>query len=295
MPEGDKRISRCTLYAALGPSSHADSFTLTRLTDKGFENVKDAKAWASGKLTNAMLNGEERFYAVARGHKPGIYNDWSVAQPQIAGFKGPKFQRCDTHAEAVEYIRVHGSQAAQAALAKEEGLEPPAKKGKSSSKKAVLNDDDPDVLEVYTDGASRGNGRAGAVAGYGVFFGEGDERNVSERLRDGEPTNNRAELTAILRTLEIVPIDQKLRICCDSQYSLSCITDWYKKWMANNWKKSSDGQKVQNQDLIKAIREIIDEREGAGMETLFQKVAGHAEIPGNVAADKLAVAGALKR
>ena len=49
-------------------------------------------------------------------------------------------------------------------------------------------------LHIYTDGACRGNGTPHARAGYGVYYGPNDPRNISERL-SGAQTNNRAELT----------------------------------------------------------------------------------------------------
>lgn len=83
---------------------------------------------------------------------------------------------------------------------------------------------------------------------------------------------------------------QALRIVSDSKYSINCVTDWYRNWMKNDW-KTSTGSIVQNQDLIKAIRELIDARDKAGAPTMWKWVAGHATDPGNIAADRLAVAG----
>ena len=56
-------------------------------------------------------------------------------------------------------------------------------------------------IVVYTDGACSNNGKKSAKAGIGVYFGEGDPRNISERIT-GKQTNNAAELTAILRAVE---------------------------------------------------------------------------------------------
>jgi ribonuclease HI len=55
-----------------------------------------------------------------------------------------------------------------------------------------------DALVLYTDGACSGNGTANARAGYGVFFGSKDPRNVAAPLEGELQTNNRAELQAIL-------------------------------------------------------------------------------------------------
>lgn len=59
------------------------------------------------------------------------------------------------------------------------------------------------TVRVYTDGACSENGKHGATGGIGVFFGPGDPRNISEPLAGDYPTNNRAEITAVLRALEV--------------------------------------------------------------------------------------------
>lgn len=153
------------------------------------------------------------------------------------------------------------------------------------------------LTEIYTDGSSIGNGKVGASAGVGVFFGEGDVRNISERLaRDSPQTNQRAELTAILRALQAVDAAEGVRIMTDSKYSISCVTDWYRKWSQTGWVTSAGGaggrQPVKNADLVRAIRAAIDERDAFGATTQFVWVKGHNNQPGNVAADALAVQGA---
>lgn len=119
-------------------------------------------------------------------------------------------------------------------------------------------------------------------------------RNVSERLGGEIQTNQRAELTAVVRALELSKRHQKVRIFTDSKYTIDCATNWYRSWAKNDWKKSN-GDDVLNQDLVKQIRALIDKRDKAGYKTLFQWVKGHAANAGNIAADKLAVAGARKR
>ncbi|KAL7623840.1 hypothetical protein AAE478_005396 [Parahypoxylon ruwenzoriense] len=257
---------------------------------KSFLSRKDAEAYVAGKKTSAAAPGEERYYAVAIGREPGVYTDWDTAALAIKGWKGPKYKRFDTREDAIEYIRTHGNEAAQEALL-EYGIEPPSKRIKASKISTDLNvEDEPDVQHIYTDGSTLANGKPGAVAGIGVWFGIGDKRNISERLEGKVQTNQRAELTAILRALESVPIGQKIRIFTDSKYSLNCVTEWYKNWEKNGW-RTKDGL-VKNRDLVEAIRAKIDERDEFGTDTYFQWVKGHEMNNGNVAADRLAVQGA---
>lgn len=117
-------------------------------------------------------------------------------------------------------------------------------------------------------------------------------RNVSEALKGNKQTNQRAELTAILRALEIAPRHREVTIYTDSKYSIDCVTNWYKNWQRRNW-TTADRKPVVNKDVIVEIREKIEEREALKRSTFFVWVKGHANDPGNTAADKLAVAGAM--
>ncbi|KAL5116689.1 hypothetical protein ACEQ8H_005438 [Pleosporales sp. CAS-2024a] len=148
-------------------------------------------------------------------------------------------------------------------------------------------------ITVYTDGSSLGNGRAGAVGGVGVYFGPNDSRNVSEPLRGYKQTNQRAELVAIARALDHVPIDRSVRIFTDSDYAIKCLKEWCEKWKTNNW-RTSTGKEVENKDLIEPIDRRIRERELCRADTRLEWVKGHASSPGNVAADLLAVQGSRK-
>ena len=79
----------------------------------------------------------------------------------------------------------------------------------------------------------------------------------------GQPqTNQRAELTAILRALEASDPGQTVRIYSDSRYSISCVTDWYRGWQRNGW-RTRDGP-VKNRDLVEAVRAHIEAHEARG-------------------------------
>lgn len=118
-------------------------------------------------------------------------------------------------------------------------------------------------------------------------------RNVSEPLEGEVQTNQRAELTAIYRALEIAPLPRDVSIYTDSNYSINCLTVWYKSWEKNNWQTSAKKQ-VMNKDLVQNILVKIRERQKAGSITKFNWIKGHSADPGNVAADGLAVSGAQR-
>ncbi|KAM0242437.1 hypothetical protein ACHAPO_000856 [Fusarium lateritium] len=146
---------------------------------------------------------------------------------------------------------------------------------------------DGDTIRIYTDGSSLGNGQVGSRAGLGVFFGHDDERNHAERLPGLPQTNQRAELLAILRAMEIVPLTQGIEIWTDSQYSINCVQVWSVNWERNNW-MTAQKKPVANKDIVRDIRAKMRERQAAGAITKFQWVKGHASDPGNHEADRLA-------
>ncbi|KAK5045017.1 hypothetical protein LTR84_010165 [Exophiala bonariae] len=117
-------------------------------------------------------------------------------------------------------------------------------------------------------------------------------RNVSEALKGSKQTNQRAELTAISRALDIAPRHRDVTIYTDSMYSINSVTEWYRNWERNGYVNSSR-KPVENKDLVMDIREKIEERESLNKKTIFVWVKGHSNNAGNIEADKLAVQGSL--
>jgi ribonuclease HI len=123
------------------------------------------------------------------------------------------------------------------------------------------------TIQVFTDGSSKRNGRKDSAAGVGVYFSDFDPRNVSKSLRNSfidnnlnlenlKNTNNQAELMAILEALliteEHLKSGKKVQIVTDSQYSISSLTNWYKKWIKNDWKNSSK-KEILNKEIIEYL------------------------------------------
>ena len=141
----------------------------------------------------------------------------------------------------------------------------------------------------FTDGACPKNGKAGITGGIGIYF-------PNENIKVSEPvpnaTNNKSELSAILRALQIVlQIDpghgRSVTIYTDSQLAINTFTKWVKGWKRANWKKR-DGEKPKNLDIIIAVDAILQYRKVA-----FKYVPAHTgrqdfESLGNDMADKLA-------
>ena len=108
-------------------------------------------------------------------------------------------------------------------------------------------------ISVFTDGACTNNGKPGAKAGIGVYFGVEDPRNVSRKI-DGRQTNNRAELLAIMEVFKIlneeINCGVTVTIYTDSKYSINVLTSWAENWEKNDWKKRNKSQ-ILNLEIIK--------------------------------------------
>lgn len=148
-------------------------------------------------------------------------------------------------------------------------------------------------IDIYTDGSCFNNGSKNKSiinGGIGVFFGNNDERNISEPFCIGEITNNRSELYAIISALESIKElnDTEIYIYTDSEYSINCITKWVPGWLRNNW-KTRNNKPVKNKDLLLKLYNLNNK-----MNIKYIHVKGHSGNYGNSQADKLAVEGSKK-
>lgn len=132
---------------------------------------------------------------------------------------------------------------------------------------------------IYTDGACRGNPGPG---GWGaVFIGASGAR---KELCGGElaTTNNRMELMAAIRALEVLKKPCKVELHTDSTYVMKGITEWVRGWKARGWKTASKDP-VKNEDLWRRLDEARLRHE-----VDWRWVKGHAGHELNERADELA-------
>jgi ribonuclease HI len=138
---------------------------------KSFFSEQEARDFAAGRATSGASSASkpqgDKFYGVAVGRVPGVYEDWNDAAEQIKDVKGPKYKKFATRAEAEEFVRTGGKTSIKVTV-----REPTPKKVKRS----VDSSSKEKTVTVYTDGSSRGNGKVGAIAGVGVYFGDNDPR-----------------------------------------------------------------------------------------------------------------------
>lgn len=133
-------------------------------------------------------------------------------------------------------------------------------------------------VEIYTDGACRGNpgpGGWGAVLRYGKH---------ERELCGGEiqTTNNRMELTAAIEGLRALSRPCRVELYTDSQYLRLGITEWMSNWKRRGWKNAAK-KPVKNQDLWQSLDD-----EAARHEVSWHWIRGHSGHPENERADDLA-------
>ena len=134
------------------------------------------------------------------------------------------------------------------------------------------------TVEIYTDGACRGNPGPGGWAAFLSVDGREKEIAGAEALT----TNNRMELTAVIRALESLRRPVSARVFTDSQYVRRGITEWLTAWKARGW-LTADRKPVKNQDLWQRLEELA-----AAHRIEWRWVPGHAGVPGNERVDRLA-------
>jgi ribonuclease HI len=134
------------------------------------------------------------------------------------------------------------------------------------------------VVEIYSDGACRGNPGPG---GWGVLL----RYNGREKeLWGGEAatTNNRMELMAAIRALEALKRPSRVKLHTDSLYVMKGISAWIKDWKRRGW-RTADKKPVKNEDLWRRLDELA-----AKHDVEWHWVRGHAGHPENERADELA-------
>lgn len=135
-----------------------------------------------------------------------------------------------------------------------------------------------EVIDMYTDGACKGNPGRG---GWGVILQTGEH---ARELHGGEAatTNNRMELTAVIQGLGTLKRRCRVRVHTDSQYVQLGISQWITNWKRRGW-LTADRKPVKNADLWRQLDQLA-----AAHDVEWLWVKGHAGHPGNERADQLA-------
>ncbi len=135
-----------------------------------------------------------------------------------------------------------------------------------------------EVVEIYSDGACKGNP---GIGGWGALLrAKGKERELCGG--EAHTTNNRMELMAAIAALEALTRPCQVRLHTDSKYVQQGISEWLANWKRRGW-KTADKKPVKNEDLWRRLDEAASRHQ---IEWLWVK--GHAGHDGNERADALA-------
>ncbi|XP_036405727.1 ribonuclease H1 isoform X2 [Megalops cyprinoides] len=267
-----------------------------------------------------MVKGKY-FYAVKKGHRPGVYSTWEECKSQVDKFPSASFKKFASEEDAWAFVRGQAAGISPASdagngscevelprLAPEPisliplGIKRPCgdtdageepKRFKRAAETSAAGSDGfthmGDAVVVYTDGCCSRNGNTGARAGIGVYWGPEHPMNVSERLQ-GRQTNQRAELQAACKALEQAKEAniKKLVLYTDSKFTINGITSWVKTWKVNGWKLKAGGRVINREDF-----EQLDKL-NQELEVKWMHIPGHAGYRGNEEADRLSREGASK-
>ncbi len=151
------------------------------------------------------------------------------------------------------------------------------------SKPSGKGDEGTSEVLLFTDGGCSGNPGPGGWAFILQHPASGKELQHSGGER--ETTNNRMELTAVIRGLESLTRPSQVEVFTDSVYVGKGFSQWMPKWKANGWQRRPRGGEVKNLDLWKTLDQLLGKHEVA-----FTHVRGHSGHPENERCDVAAVA-----
>jgi ribonuclease HI len=238
----------------------------------------------NANLENFMGNKKKQYYVVVKGHKPGIYSNWSgegEAAEQVQGFSGAVYKGFYTYEEAMNWLRE---------FPPETVLEFAPNFDEEVESLPALSETIAELLKsekvvMFTDGGANTNSGAG---GYGVVLRYKESvKELSGGFR--KTTNNRMEITACIEGLRALKKRADVAIFSDSQYVVNGISKgWAKKWQAQNWMRN-DKERAENPDLWAQLLDLCSQHD-----VEFFWVKGHNGTRENERCDKLAMKAAQK-
>jgi ribonuclease HI len=220
--------------------------------------------------------GKKKFYVVWVGKQTGVFTDWAVVQPLVAGYPGAKHKSYPSIEDAKKAL-ASGAPAARSPSTKTSSK----KKGREFILEKAYD------IHIFSDGACDPNpGEAGS--GVAVY-----ELGLLSELWYGcyEPlgTNNTAELNALYKALEIAEKmggpSRRIQILSDSSYSINAMTKWSVGWEKNGWTRKGN-QELANKELIASMYTLY-KRLAEGVD--LAHVKGHSGVEGNELADRLSL------
>ncbi len=225
---------------------------------------------------------KKKYYAIAKGRKPGIYDVWSGedgAEAHIKGFSRAVYKGFASLADAKRWYISHTDSGEPELFLMNDVSEPIERFNHQAALRAGK-------VVIYTDGGCIGNPGPG---GYGVVLLYGKTR---KELSGGFrlTTNNRMELMACIRGLKTLKPKSTVVLYSDSKYIVDSIREgWAEQWRANRWMRTKR-EKAENSDLWALLLGLCDKHD-----VQFVWVEGHAGNPENERCDRLSIVAARKR
>ena len=143
----------------------------------------------------------------------------------------------------------------------------------------ISQNQEENIVTIYTDGACSGNPGAG---GWGAILFHGNHKKEISGF-EANTTNNKMEITAVIRALELLKAPCTVDLYSDSAYVVNAINlGWLENWKSNGW-KGSDKKQVKNIEYWQRLDELMQTHK-----VTFIKVKGHADNEFNNRCDELA-------
>ena len=194
------------------------------------------------------------YYAVKKGHSPGVYTKWGDVQKQINGFQHPVFRKFENEDEAREFIKTYTPKPITEFFATTDPLE---------TDKSLI---------CFTDGSTLNNGKEDAKGAFAVVWPYHEELNYAEKVFPA--TNNICEYNGAIYAIKQADVldperEKSLIIYTDSQLLINSLTLWLPNWKKNNYCKA-DGKIIANLELVKTLETLISQRK-----VVFRHVKAH--------------------
>ena len=286
-----KSIFHINIHALPGTTNHER----TGLRSHRRYSVKKSFSYECRFAIQAGMTGKKTYYAVARGHKPGIYDRWfgeNGAKAHIEGFSNAMFKKFSTLQDAVLWLKEVSGTNSVSTDGNEANTSTSPKSAGAGSQKADIpipaektSCPPSEQVVMYTDGGCIRNPGPG---GFGtVLIYKGSRKEISGGYR--RTTNNRMELMACIAGLRALKKPCRVVIYSDSKYVVNAVEKgWVQRWRSRGWMRTKT-ESAENVDLWEELFQLCCKHKAT-----FKWIKGHSGNPENERCDQLARQNALK-
>lgn len=229
-------------------------------------------------MKKTMKSVVSKFYAVRKGHVPGIYTSWDSCSEQVKGFGNASFKKFDTLEEAQSFMIPDDISIIKPKEIEETKTTKDLFKYYGNFRDFLSPKFNPSewykYFLIFTDGSKTPD-----KSGYAVFINLNSEYNTYTKV---DATNNYCELNAILTTLNIIKtmssdsnkVDGRMYIVVsDSEYGIKSATTHMDKW------KKEDRTNYKNKETLDAIHNTLETLDSLNIPVGFLHVRSHTKKP----------------